>query len=102
MASQRTHREFAPGIAAGKVPVPWGRECQREIARRGLFMRGEASSRVSMASHSRSQQHRHTMSVVHAPAESMGSRSPSQPHWHIMGVQRNADPMGFMPALHHM
>ena len=80
MASQRTHREFAPGIAAGKVPVPWGRECQREIARRGLFMRGEASSRVSLCSHSHSQHHSHTM-----------------------GVQPNGNPMGLtllMPLVH--
>ena len=27
MATQWTHRELAPRYAAGKVPVPWGREC---------------------------------------------------------------------------
>ncbi|CAE8617423.1 unnamed protein product [Polarella glacialis] len=32
-ASQRTDGELAPIHAAGKVPVPWGRECQRETAR---------------------------------------------------------------------
>ena len=32
-ASQRTHREIAPFIAAGKVPVPLGRECQQETVR---------------------------------------------------------------------
>jgi len=29
-ASQRTHREPAPGNAARKVPVPWCRECRWE------------------------------------------------------------------------
>eukprot|EP00440_Ansanella_granifera_P059468 gb/GFBE01064456.1/.p1 GENE.gb/GFBE01064456.1/~~gb/GFBE01064456.1/.p1 ORF type:complete len:126 (+),score=9.54 gb/GFBE01064456.1/:1-378(+) len=32
-ASQRTDGELAPENAAGKVPVPMGRECQRETAR---------------------------------------------------------------------
>ncbi|CAE8644794.1 unnamed protein product [Polarella glacialis] len=32
-ASQRTDGELAPIHAAGKVPVPCGRECQRETAR---------------------------------------------------------------------
>ena len=27
-ASQRTHKEVTPIFAAGKVPVPLGRECQ--------------------------------------------------------------------------
>ena len=31
-ASQRAHGELAPNYAAGKVPVPWGRECQQETA----------------------------------------------------------------------
>ena len=31
--SQRTNEELAPSYAAGKVPVPQGRECQRETAR---------------------------------------------------------------------
>ena len=33
MATQRTHREFAPRYAAGKVPVPWGRKCHWETGR---------------------------------------------------------------------
>ena len=31
-----------------------------------------------------------------------GQPQRSQPLRHIMGVQRNADPMGLMPALHHI
>ena len=33
-APQRTNREPAPTHAVGKVPVPWGRECQRVTAGR--------------------------------------------------------------------
>ena len=33
MATQWTHRELAPRYAAGKVPVPWGRECHWETGR---------------------------------------------------------------------
>ena len=57
IAPQRAHREFAPESAAEKVHVPWGTKCQREIERRGQFVRGEASSRAA------AQHHRHTMSV---------------------------------------
>ena len=32
-ATQPTHRELAPKHAAGKVPVPWGRECHWETRR---------------------------------------------------------------------
>ena len=32
-ATQWTHKEFAPKNAAGKVPVPWGRECHWETRR---------------------------------------------------------------------
>ena len=95
-ASQRTDGETTPNDAAGKVPVPWGRECQREIARRGLFMRGEASSRASTTNHCRSQHHRHTMSV-HPNANPMGltlSTPPlhhNEPSWRssALPVQRN-------------
>ena len=39
MATQRTHRELAPRYAAGKVPVPWGRECHWETRRPWLWSR---------------------------------------------------------------
>ena len=39
MATQRTHREFAPRYAVGKVPVPWGRECHWETRRSWLWKR---------------------------------------------------------------
>ena len=57
MASQRTHREFASGVVAGKVHVPWDTKCLRETARRGLLVRGEAyigaAVRTSQAYHER-------------------------------------------------
>ena len=39
MATQRTHRELAPRYAAGKVPVPLGRECHWETRRPWLWSR---------------------------------------------------------------
>ena len=39
MATQRTHREFAPRYAVGKVPVPWSRECHWETRRSWLWKR---------------------------------------------------------------
>ena len=39
MATQQTHRELAPKYAAGKVPVPWGRECHWETRRPLLWSR---------------------------------------------------------------
>ena len=47
MATQRTHREFAPRYAAGKVPVPWGRECHWETRRPWLRSRHRSTLTMS-------------------------------------------------------
>ena len=41
-ASQRIEREFTPTNAAGKVLVPWVRECQQEAVDRCLSAGGQA------------------------------------------------------------
>ena len=63
MAAQRTHRELAPSYAAGKVPVPSGRECHWET-RRPLPCSLQRSSRgVVVAGFGPLQQQRHAVSI---------------------------------------
>ena len=77
MAAQRTHRELAPSFAAGKVPVPSGRECHWET-RRPLPCSLQRSSRgVVVAGFGPLQQQSHAMSVC-TPTE-WGSLSPCPP-----------------------
>ena len=77
MAAQRTHRELAPSYAAGKVPVPSGRECHWET-RRPLPCSLQRSSRgVVVAGFGPLQQQSHAMSVC-TPTE-RGSLSPCSP-----------------------
>ena len=53
-ATQWTHKEFAPKNAAGKVPVPWGRECHWETRRpkrwnrQRCYMRSCGSGRLAL------------------------------------------------------
>jgi len=48
MTSQSTYRELAPKHAARKVPVPQGREYQREAARLGSRTGGDAICRAAV------------------------------------------------------
>ena len=63
MTSQSTYRELAPKHAARKVPVPQGRECQREAARLGSQYMRRCYMQSNSAGLSLSHHHSNVMSV---------------------------------------
>jgi len=63
MTSRSTYKELAPKHTARKVPVPQGRECQREAARLGPQYRRRCNMQSNRAGLSLLQHHSNVMDV---------------------------------------
>ena len=74
-STQPTHRELAPQHAAGKVPVPWGRECHWETKRPAPEACSEALCRAVWQGAGHLQKHSHAVST-RLGANERGSFSP--------------------------
>ena len=62
-ATQPTHRELAPEHAAGKVPVPLGRECQWETTGQRLKLAVKLCVELFRLGAGHLQQHSHAVST---------------------------------------